>query len=105
MATARAARRTIGEEMDWSSLRASESFGPIAEHLPPVIARRRGKSSRLRRGRGGARFVVQDRREPALGFTNAPAFATRIIFYLIALYLADAEITAVRMGKIQPRNG
>src|SRR6266478_1440934 len=38
------------------------------------------------------RDVVQHLRQPALGFNYVPAFARSVIFHLVALDLADAEI-------------
>src|SRR6516165_12532692 len=48
------------------------------------------------------RVVIQDRREPALAFGDGPALAPRIVLDLIPLDLADAEIRALRMAKIEP---
>ena len=56
----------------------------------------------LRRGdaRRVTRIVIEDRRQPALGFGNAPALAPCVILDLIALDLADAEIMRLRMTEI-----
>src|SRR5450759_3229579 len=44
--------------------------------------------------------VVQDRRQPALGFRHAPALALRIVLDLVALDLADAEIETFGVAEI-----
>src|SRR6266478_6551455 len=48
------------------------------------------------------RDVIQDRRQPALGFRHAPAFSRRIILDLVPLDLADAEVKAFGMAEIKP---
>ena len=52
------------------------------------------------RRRGRPRIVVQDRREPTLGFGDAPALAFGVVLDLVALDLADAEIAAVGVAEI-----
>ena len=49
------------------------------------------------------RDVVQHRRQPALGFRDAPALARGVVLDLVALDLADAEIEAFGMAEIKPR--
>src|SRR5689334_24617375 len=48
-----------------------------------------------------ARIVVEQRRQPALGSRDVPALAFGIIGDLVALDLADAEISALRMRVIK----
>src|SRR3569833_506871 len=50
----------------------------------------------------GPRIVVQDRRQPAFTLRHAPALAAGIVFDLVALDLADAEVVAVRVAEIEP---
>src|SRR5215472_9513392 len=76
---------------------------------------RRRRNTRLRRycalraslrclARGG-RVVVEDRREPALGFDERPVFAARVVLDLVALDPADAEIMALRVAEIEAGHG
>src|SRR6202012_5773066 len=55
----------------------------------------------LRRG-SRQRIVIENRREPLLGFGDAPVLAQRVILDLIALNLADAEIGSLGMAEIKP---
>src|SRR5262249_52076880 len=48
--------------------------------------------------------VIEDRREPLFRFAHAPAFSSGIIFNLITLDLADAEISALRVAEIESTN-
>ena len=48
------------------------------------------------------RIVIEDRRQPAFAFHDAPALALGVILDLVALDLADAEIAALRMAEIKP---
>src|SRR6476646_4250340 len=67
-----------------------------------ALGRDDGCSSRRHDTWRGLHVVIQDRRQPALAFRDAPAFALGIILDLVALDLADAEIGAVRMAEIEP---
>src|SRR3954447_7146283 len=51
------------------------------------------------------RIVVKDGRQPLLGLLDAPAFALGVVFDLIALDLADAEIVALRVAEIEAAHG
>src|SRR5579884_1694178 len=52
----------------------------------------------------GARIVIQQRRQPAFSFLDGPILAAGVIFHLVALYLAYAEIAAFGMGIIEARD-
>src|SRR5262249_3597804 len=58
-----------------------------------------------RRSRRNQRVVVEHRREPLLRLGHAPALAGGVVLDLIALDLADAEIVALGMAKIEPADG
>ena len=47
-------------------------------------------------------IVVEDRREPAFRLLHRPVFASRVVLDLVALDLADAEITTLRVAEIEP---
>src|SRR5258706_11081274 len=49
------------------------------------------------------RIVIQNRRKPTLGFLQGPILTAGVIFHLVALDLADAEIAALGMGVIKAR--
>src|SRR5882672_6089446 len=51
------------------------------------------------------RIIIEDGRQPLLGFLDAPAFALGIILDLVALDLADAEIVAFRVAEIEAAHG
>src|SRR5215469_2788243 len=46
-------------------------------------------------------IVIEDRRQPPLGVLESLVLAARIVFDLIALDLADAEIITFRMTEIE----
>src|SRR5678816_509841 len=52
----------------------------------------------------GARIIIEQRRQPTLGFRKCPILAAGVIFYLVALDLADAEIAAFGMSIIEARH-
>src|SRR5215213_8875996 len=52
--------------------------------------------------REAERIVVEYRREPALRFLHAPAFARGVVLHLIALDLADSEVMRFGMAEIEP---
>src|SRR5262249_32621606 len=54
------------------------------------------------RARRRERIVVEDRRQPLLGFGDAPALAPRIVLDLVPLDLAAPEIVAVGVAEIEP---
>src|SRR5262249_20458248 len=58
-----------------------------------------------RRARHNQRIVIEHWREPFFGLGHSPVLAGGIVFDLIALDLADAEIIALRMAEIEPANG
>src|SRR5216683_4736602 len=47
------------------------------------------------------RDVIQDRRQPALGLRDVPDFSRSVVFHLVALDPADAEVKTFRMAEIK----
>src|SRR4051812_43584126 len=54
-----------------------------------------------RRKRFAIASVVQDRREPAFRDREVHALAMRVVLHLVALHLADGEITRLRMREVE----
>src|SRR5262249_26254096 len=86
----------------WKTDTAPESHArsPVFDFFDCVSFRSRGHDTRRR-----MRVVIQDRREPPLAFCDGPALALGIVLDLIPLDLADAEIGALWMAKIEPAYG
>src|SRR6185312_15226624 len=82
-----------------SEIRRPETESGTGERtLPGVLF---DQSRRSDAGRA-ARIVIENRPEPPLRFLHGPAFTLGVIFGLVALDLADAEIGALRMAEIEP---
>src|SRR3984957_14877980 len=85
-------------------------YKPSHFTLLPVIDRR-ARASRItvyrrssllgRASRQRQRIVIEDRRQPFFGLLERQAFTSGIIFDLVALDLADAEIIALRVAEIE----
>src|ERR1700758_358062 len=47
------------------------------------------------------RIIVEDRRQPFFGLLDGPAFARGVVFDLVALDAADAEVVAFGVAEIE----
>src|SRR5260370_26722109 len=79
---------------------AASKLGRLHPATAPIDTLRATVASALRRRSYRFRIIVELGCQPALRFGETPAFAPRVILPLVALDLADAEITRLGMREI-----
>jgi len=95
-----AAERAVGNPLTQPSPPGERGLEPISP-LPEGEGWVRALFLRASLPPRFARCVVQDRGQPAFSDVEVPAFALGIVFDLITVDLADAEIVGFRVGEIE----